>query len=359
MRYCNLKSAKGDKRGLCGLPRMSRIQRRYGSFWPLVMGFISLTVIFFLGVYGYMAVEGWTYLESFYMVLITLATVGFEEVRPLSDNGMVLTCVLIVLGVGNFAYLIGAFSQILVEGRLQTVWGRHRVQKTIDKLNNHIIVCGYGRIGSIAVREIRREGLPVVVVEMNEELVAKMEEDDVLYIFGDATSDEILERAGIGRAKSLITALSHEAANVYVSLTARQISPGLNIVARANEEGHIPRLERAGADRVMLPHTIGGIRMAQSVLRPAVTSFLELTVAGDGMELSMEELTLSERSELCGLNLIESKIRQRFNVIIISIKRADGQVVFNPEASTVLNAGDTLIVVGGKESLSGLWEITS
>lgn len=359
MSVCKLDSAKGDKVGLCGLPKMSRLQKRYGSFWPLVMGFVTLTVIFFLGVYGYMVVEGFSYLESFYMVLITLSTVGFEEVRPLSEKGMVLTSVLIVLGVGNFAYLIGAFSQILVEGRLQTVWGRHRVQKAIDKLSNHTIVCGYGRIGSIAVREIRREGLPVVVVEMNEDLLSKMEEDDVLYVFGDATSDEILERAGIHRAKSLITALSHEAANVYVSLTARQISPDLHIVARANEEAHIPRLERAGADRVMLPHTIGGIRMAQSVLRPAVTSFLELTVAGDGMELSMEELTLSERSDLCGLNLIESKIRQRFNVIIISIKRADGGIVFNPEAKTILNPGDTLIVVGGKDNLGDLWEVTS
>lgn len=356
---CKLGSVRDDRFGLCGLPKMSTLQRKYGSFWPLVMGFVSLTVIFFAGVYGYMAVEGWTYLESFYMVLITLATVGFEEVRPLSDNGMILTCVLIVMGVGNFAFLVGAFSQILVEGRLQTVWGRHRVQKAIDKLSNHIIVCGYGRIGSIAVREIRREGLPVVVIETSEDLIPKMDDDGVLYIFGDATDDEVLERAGIGRAKSLITALSHEAANVYVSLTARQLAPHLNIVARANEEAHIPRLKRAGADRVMLPHTIGGIRMAQSVLRPAVTSFLELTVAGDGMDLSMEELTLSERSEFCGQNLIETKIRQRFNIMIISIKRADGEVVFNPEARTVLGVGDTLIVVGSRENLNKLWEITS
>ncbi|WP_461210970.1 potassium channel family protein [Desulfocurvus sp. DL9XJH121] len=357
MHICKLGSGKNDKIGLCGLPKMNQLQRRYGSFWPLIMGFVSLMAIFFAGVYGYMVVEGWTYLESFYMVLITLATVGFEEVRPLSDNGMILTSVLIIMGVGNFAFLVGAFSQILVEGRLQTVWGRHRLQKSIDKLTNHTIVCGYGRIGSIAVREIRREGLPVVVIETNEELLPRMEEDGVLYVFGDATDDEILERAGIDRAKSLITALSHEAANVYVSLTARQIRSDLTIVARANEEAHIPRLKRAGADRVMLPHTIGGIRMAQSVLRPTVTSFLELTVTGEGMELSMEELTVSERSELCGLNLIDSKIRQRFNVIIITIKREDGEVIFNPDARTELKAGDTLIVVGGKDNLAKLWEI--
>jgi len=356
---CKLSKNRHDRHGLCGNVRLSRLQRRYGSFWPLIMGMISLLVIFFGGVYAYMEVEGWSYLESFYMVLIALSTVGFEEVRPLSDNGMILTSVLIILGVGNFAFLIGSFTQILVEGRIQTVWGRHRVQKAIDKLNNHTIVCGYGRIGSIAVREIEREGLPVVAIEMADELVSKMEEDEVLFLSGDATDDDILTRAGIMRAKNLITALSSEAANVYVSLTARQMNPNLNIVARANEEAHIHRLERAGANRVMLPHTIGGIRMAQSVVRPTVTSFLELAVAGDGMELSMEELVISERSELCGKNLIESKIRQRFNVIIITLKRADGTMLFNPAAQTVLSAGDTIIAVGDRENLSSLWEVTA
>lgn len=356
---CKMNKDKPGKSVLCGRIKLSRLQQRYGSFWPLIMGLCTLMLIFFGGVYAYMEVEGWNYLDSFYMVLIALSTVGFEEVHPLSDNGMVLTSVLIILGVGNFAFLIGSFTQILVEGRLQTVWGRHRVQKAIDKLNNHTIVCGYGRIGAIALREIEREGLPVVAIEMGEELVPKMEADEVLFIAGDATSDEILLRAGIDRAKNLITALSSEAANVYVSLTARQLNPALYIVARANNESHIPRLERAGADRVMLPHTIGGIRMAQSVVRPAVTSFLEMTVAGEGMELSMEELIISDRSEFCGKNLIESKIRQRFNVIIISLKRADGQTLFNPDAKTVLAAGDTLIAVGDRENLGNLWEVTA
>lgn len=339
--------------------RILRLQRRYGALWPLVTGLFSLLVLFFGGVYGYMVVEGWSYLESFYMVLITLATVGFEEVRPLSDQGMVLTSVLILLGVGNFAFLIGSFTQILVEGRIQTVWGRHRLQRSIDKLHRHTIVCGYGRIGSIAVREIVREGLPVVCVEKDDALARKMEDDDVLFVHGDATDDEMLRRAGIERAKSLIAALSSEAANVYVTLTARQMNPDLHIVARANEESHIHRLERAGADRVMLPHTLGGVRMAQSVIRPTVTSFLELTGSDNGLDLAMEELAISDRSELAGLNLIDSKIRHRFNVIVIAIKRPDGQMLFNPPAQTVMQAGDMLLVVGGDEGLQGLWDITS
>ncbi len=359
MNICKLPSARRDRSGLCGSMTISRLQRRYGGFWPLIMGFVSLLVIFFAGVYGYMSVEGWSYLESFYMVLITLATVGFEEVRPLSENGMILTSVLILLGVGNFAFLIGSFTQILVEGRIQTVWGRHRLQKAINKLSNHTIVCGYGRIGSIASREIVREGLPVVCVEMDDVLAQKMEDDGMLYVHGDATDDDVMLRAGIDRAKNLITALSSEAANVYVALTARQLNPKLHIVARANEETHIHRLERAGADRVMLPHTLGGIRMAQSVIRPTVTSFLELTSTSQGLDLSMEELGISERSELAGKNLIESKIRQRFNLIVIGIKRKSGEMLFNPSADTVLTAGDTIVVVGKDEGLQGLWEITS
>ncbi|WP_167940962.1 potassium channel family protein [Desulfobaculum xiamenense] len=337
--------------------RVSNLRRRYGSFFPLLMGTVTLFLIFFGGVYAYMEIEGWNYLDSFFMVLIALSTVGFEEVHPLSEKGMILTSILILLGVGNFAFLVGSFTQILVEGRLQTVWGRLRVQKAIDGLSNHIIVCGYGRIGSIAVREILREGIPVVSIEKAPDLLAKMEEDDVLYISGDATDDEVLDRAGISRAKALITALSQEADNVYVALTARQINPDLYIVARADHETHISRLERAGADRVMLPHTLGGVRMAQSVLRPTVTSFLELTLSKHELDLNMEELEITERSEFKGKNLIESKLRQRFNIIVISIKKADGKMIFNPSAQTVLEEGDTIVIVGNKENLRELWEI--
>ncbi|GAB6178251.1 potassium channel protein [Desulfobaculum senezii] len=359
MRKRKFQSLKRRKliQALGGQVRLSKLRRRYGSLFPLIMGLVTLLIVFFGGIYAYMEIEGWSYLDSFYMVLIALSTVGFEEVHPLSESGMILTSVLILLGVGNFAFLVGSFTQILVEGRLQTVWGRLRVQKTIDKLSNHIIVCGYGRIGSIAVNEIQREGIPVVAVEKDPELMAKMEEDEILFIAGDATDDEVLTKAGIDRAKALITAVSQEAANVYVSLTARQMSPDLYIVARADHEKHIPRLERAGADRVMLPHMLGGLRMAQSVLQPTVTSFLELTLSRSEMQLNMEELEISGRSDFKGKTLVESKLRQRFNLIVISIKKACGDLIFNPEADTVLEEGDILVIVGGKENLRDLWEI--
>jgi len=335
--------------------RIQRMRNRFGSFWRLIAGLASLMVLFFAAVLIYMTTEGWSFMDSLYMVVITLSTVGFQEVYPLSDHGRLFTMLLILLGVGNFAFLVGSFTQILVEGRLQAMWGRHKVQKTIDKLNNHVIICGFGRIGSIVAREINvNETMQAVVLEKDPEVALDIEDKGHLYIIGDATSDEILERAGIKRARALMAALSNEAANVYVALTARQLNPKLYIVARADSEQHIPRLRMAGADRVMMPHTLGGMRMAQSVLRPTVTSFLEMAIMGEDFDLQLEEVEISPSSELVGKDLIESQIRPRFNIIVIAIKKPDGQMTFNPVPQEVLKAGDTLIVVGKGESCKQL-----
>ncbi len=325
-------------------------------FWGLISGFIYMTLVFIGGIIGYMWLEGWNLLNSFYMVVITLSTVGFMEVLPLSDDGRLFTSILILGGVGGFAYLIGAFSQLLVEGRLQAILGRRRMQKTIGKLKNHIIVCGYGRIGAIVTKEVMDEGLDVVVIESNPELVLQMEAAGIACIEGDATSDETLKLAGLANAKTLIAALSDEAANVYVTLIARQSNINVNIIARGNDTASISRLEFAGADRVVLPHTIGGIRMAQSVLRPTVTNFLDIAMRGK-IDLQMEELFVTDSSELVGLDLIESKIRPRFNLIIIAIRKGNGEMVFNPGPKEVIEAGDTLLTVGKISDLSAISKI--
>lgn len=325
-------------------------------FWGLAAGFIYMTLVFIGGIIGYMWIEGWNFFNSFYMVVITLSTVGFMEVLPLSENGRIMTSMLILGGVGGFAYLIGAFSQLLVEGRVQALLGRRRMQKTIGKLKDHIIVCGYGRIGAIVVEEVRNEGIDVVVIENSPELVAQMEAQDIYCIEGDATNDDTLKMAGLGQAKSLIAALSDEAANVYVTLIARQFSSKVNIIARGNNKTSISRLEFAGADRVVLPHTIGGIRMAQSVLRPTVTNFLDIAMRGK-IDLQMEELFVTESSEFVGQDLIESKIRPRFNLIIIAIRKNTGEMVFNPGPKEVIDAADTLLTVGKISDLSAIQKI--
>jgi voltage-gated potassium channel len=231
------------------------------------------------------------------------------------------------------------------------------VQKTIDKLKDHAIICGYGRIGSIVAKEVARGGMPPVVIDKDDDHVHALEEEGLLHILGDATSDEMLKRAGIERAKSLITALSNDAANVYVALAARQLNPDLYIVARSDSAEHIGRLKLAGANRVLMPHTLGGVRMAQSVLRPTVTSFLEMAIMGEGIDLHMEEVQVSEGSELAGKDLVDSQIRPKYNLIVIAIKKPDGGMIFNPLPKEVLEAGDTLILVGKNESLQQLREV--
>ncbi|MGE4504300.1 MAG: TrkA family potassium uptake protein [Desulfovibrionaceae bacterium] len=329
--------------------RIRIFKRRWGMLWDIVVGMVLLFVCFIMGVAGYMLIEKWDLLSSVYMTIITLATVGYGETHALSDAGRIFTIFLIFMGVGGFFYIMVAFSQFVVEGRLQILWGKRRMQKAIDKLNGHFIICGYGRIGSIVVEEIQSEGYDVVVLEQDQDLIEKMENEGILCAEGDATSDELLVNVGLLRARALITALSSEAANVYVTLTARQLNPGLTIVARAGHRSHINRLELAGANRVVLPHLIGGVRMAQNVLRPTVTNFLELAQRGTSMDLQMEELVVPSDSELAGKDIIQSNIRPEYNLIIIAIKRPDGHMIFNPGPKEVINAQDTLLLVGRRE----------
>ncbi|WP_428558442.1 MAG: potassium channel family protein [Solidesulfovibrio sp. DCME] len=337
--------------------RAVRLHHRLGSWGPLIGGLVALVTVFCLGVFGYMQVEGWSFFDSLYQVVITLSTVGFQEVYPLTRDGRILTMLLIVSGVGTFAYLVGSFTQVLVEGRLQQYLGKRRMQKIIDSLSDHVIICGYGRIGAVVAREILAENVAAVVIENNPEIIRILDEQGIPYVLGDATADETLLAAGLTRAKTLVAALTQEAANVYVTLTARQLNPSIRIVARADAQGHSQRLERAGADQVLVPHLYGGVRMAQSVLRPTVTSFLELAGRSGTIDLQMEELQVGEDSEIVNQNLIDARIRPRFNLIVIAIKKANDEMIFNPQPQAVLEAGDTMILVGSKDNLDGLREI--
>ncbi len=336
--------------------RMILLEHRLGTFWPFAIGLFVLFAVFILGVVGYMVIEDWPFFESLYMVVITLSTVGFQEVNPLTEAGRLFTIGLILCGVGSFAYLVGSFTQILIEGRIQKILGRRRLQKSIEKLTGHTIICGYGRIGSIVAQELAYDGSPVVVVEKDEILARDLSEKFILHVNDDATKDETLLSAGIMRAKALVTALTQEAANVYVTLTARQLNPNLFIVARADAQQHIQRLKRAGANQVLIPHLYGGVRMAQSVLRPTVTNFLDLAQSGSNIDLSMEELLVKPTSNIAGKDLIASEIRPRFNLIIIAIKKHTGEMIFNPVPKTVLEPGDTMVIVGPKENLKRLQE---
>lgn len=337
------------------LTRIRAIRDKWGPLFQFVMGLVFMACIFVGGVCVYMFVEGWGFVDSFYMVVITLSTVGFGEIQPLSDRARLLTSAIIILGVGNFAYIVGSFSRMLVDGHLHNLLWRRKVQRRIDKLENHYIVCGYGRIGGVVVQEILKVSSDVVVIEHDPKLVEQLKHDGIMHLSGDATDDLLLVSAGIKRARSIVTALTDEAANVYVTLTARQLNPKISIIARANNASHITRLEFAGANRVVLPHLIGGVRMAHTVLKPTVTDFLDLAVRGD-IDLQMEQLGISEKSVFVGKNIMDSNIRKDYDLIIVAIKRESGELVFNPGPREVLCSGDTLITLGRQADLQRISE---
>ena len=337
-------------RGFSGL--YQTVKFRFGSFFPLVLGAGFLLGVFIYGLFIFMAVEGWNLLDSFYQVVMTLSTVGYMELHPLSDRARLMVSFLILMGVGSFAYLVGAFTQVVVEGRLHDLWGKRKVQKIIDSLDNHYIICGYGRIGAVIAAEFRREELPVVVLEKDPDLLFELERDGHLFLAGDATTDELLLAAGVERAKGLFACVSQDAENVYITLSSRQFNPRLTIIARADRPESVAKLERAGANRVLTPHQIGGKRIAQVMLRPTVTDFMEL--ATQGHNLQMEEIIIRPGSELVGTTLITSGIRPRFNLMIIGIEKASGKMIFNPHPETSIEAGDTLVAVGPPENFPGL-----
>jgi voltage-gated potassium channel len=342
------------------LPRldMARIRAakdKWGTLFNLVLGFCLMVVVFLAGLFIFMRVEGWNFIDSFYMMVITLSTVGFGEIHPLSEKGRLLTALVIICGVGNFAFIVSSFTRMLVDGHLHNLLWRRKVQKRINKLENHYIICGYGRIGHVVVQEILKVSQDVVVVEADPVLVERLKREGIMHIAGDATNDKLLIDAGLKRAKSIVTALTDEAANVYVTLTARQLNPGISIIARANDASHITRLEFAGADKVVLPHLIGGMRMAHTVLRPTVMDFLDLAVRGH-IDLQLEQLAISGTSVFVGKNLMDSDIRKDFDLIIVAIKRAEGNLVFNPGPREELLAGDTLITLGRQSDLQKICE---
>jgi len=305
----------------------------------------SLLVVFAAGTFGYSLIEGWTLFDALYMTVITLATVGFREVAPLSDAGRAFTILLIVFGAGIIAYAIGSMIQILVEGQVLKALGRKKLEKQINKLSGHYIICGYGRIGAMIAREFAARPKPFVVVENDAEVCERLTGEGHLFVRGNATDDETLLEAGIERARGLITAVTSDTENVYITLTARGLKPELFILARASDDSSEVKLRRAGANKVVSPYTIGATRMAQAILRPSVVDFIEIATGSQNVELQLEEISISERSELIGKTLMNSDIRKQIGVIIVGIKRGN-QMLFNPAPDTELLNNDTLITLG-------------
>jgi voltage-gated potassium channel len=267
---------------------------------------------------------------------------------------MLFTVMLVIFGVGTMLYTVGLVAQIMVEGRLTMLLGRGKMEKTIDKLKNHYIVCGCGRIGYLICRELAAEKVDFVVVDNNPEVIQKIGEDGFVYFRGDAIHDKCLIGAGIKRARGIVCVLPTDAQNLYVILTAKELNPDIWILSRSEEEESEHRLLRAGANRVMSPYTLGGTRMAMAILRPAMLDFIEITTRRQSLELRMDELEICEGSPLIGKSLEESEIRQRYGLIIVAVKKDSGKMIFNPVASYVIQSGDKLIALGEEDNVSKL-----
>ncbi|MGB8658099.1 MAG: potassium channel protein [Candidatus Zixiibacteriota bacterium] len=323
----------------------------------IIVLMLLLAVIAF-GTLGYTLVERWTLLDSLYMTTITLSTVGFAEVHPLSPSGKVFTMILVVTGVGGAAYTVSILGRMILEGEIKRLLGRRKMEKGLKELKDHYIVSGFGRVGRSIARELFSREVPFVVIDKNPQRIEQAEQDGFLFIQGDSTADQTLIDAGILRAKGLITAVLNEADNVFIVLSARQLNPQIFITARAESDEAETKLLRAGANKVVSPHKIGALRMALTTLRPNLVDFMRVVTFDKDTGLTIEEIQIKPGSPLIMSTLRDCAIRKEFGVMVAGIKKVGKDVFLNPSPDTKIEEGDILIVIGNKESLDKLEELT-
>jgi len=321
------------------------------DYFKLKLSVSLLFVTILFGTSGYVVFEDMPPYEAFYMTLITISTVGFSEVKPLSDIGRGITIIIIIAGISLLTYTLGQVATIFVEGELRRILGRRKLEKQISALEDHYIVCGFGRIGAIIVNELKASKIPVVVIEQDPERIEELETEHILYLNMDATTDEALLAAGLQAARGLVTAVSSDADNVFISLSAKGLRPDIFILARASDVKNENKLIRAGASRVVCPYQMGGRRMAEILHKPTVVDFLDRTMINNDLGLQLEEAVIGEGSVLSGQTVMGSKLRQDFGVIIIAIKRTSGEMIFNPGPSEEFIPGDVIVVIGKKSEL--------
>jgi voltage-gated potassium channel len=334
----------------------SSASKLVGGPWLAV---VFLVAIVAAGTLGYVVIEGWSVWDGFYMTITTVATVGFREVHPLSRAGEVFTVLLICGGVGTAFYTATLVATVVVEGGVHRHLERRAFTRMLEDLQNHFILCGYGRIGAIIAEDLARQGVPFVIIEREVERLAPALERGWLGLAADASREDVLRKAGIDRARGLIAAVGTDAENVYTVLTARVMRQDLFIIARVESDDAEPKLRRAGANRIVSPYQIGASHISQTALRPTVVDFVALATSAGHLDLSMEQVLVRPSSAYAGKNLIDAGFRQKFGVIIVAIKRADGPMEFNPAPESIIRTGDEMIVLGRPEHVKALEEEVS
>ena len=320
--------------------------------------YMGLAILFTLlvGTVGFIVVEHYPPFDAFYMTLITIATVGYSEIHPLSTAGLVFNSVLIFFGVSLMFLAIGLISQAVIKLELGEYFGKRRTKRMIDKLKNHYVVCGYGRVGKGAAWELQQAGAPFIVVDRDPEKVESAMLTGMLAVAADSTLDQTLLDIGISRARGLIAALATDADNLFLILSAKTLNQKLKVAASAGEEEAEAKLRRAGADTVLAPYTNAGHRLAQSLIRPHVSQFLDFTTKSMGLDVIIEQIRVAEGGEFASMSLKQMQIRRDTGVIVLAIRRASGEMVFNPPADAVIQGGDHIIVMGEQKDLRKLEE---
>lgn len=322
------------------------------------MFFISVII----GIAGYTFLEGYNFVEAFYMTMITITTAGYLEVHPLSDAGRIFTSFFLVTNIGIFFYGATAIVGLVIEGEFRNFYKNYNVKKKIFELNNHVIVCGYGRNGKQVSLELKDDKHPFLIIEKRENIIEELKQNpDILFIEGDATEEDVLIEAGIKKAKAIITTLPEDPDNVYVVLTARELSPNITIISRASNEASVNKLKRAGANNVIMPEKIGGAHMAALVMKPDIMEFIaELTGQGSDISLTFEELSLKDiSSEFIGRTIRDLDIRNKTGANIIGLRLPDGEFIINPLPETKINENTKLIALGNSNQIFEMRKLIS
>ncbi len=325
--------------------------------------YLPLAILFCIlitGIAGFMIIEGYSLLNAFYMTVITIATVGFGEVHPLSDAGKIFTSFLIITSFGTFAYAISSLSRYVIDGEMQQYFKVYKMTSSIQKLENHVIVCGFGRNGKQAVLQLKANGQKFVVIEQKETVSSSLKEQGMLFIEGDATQEDILIKAGVDKARALITALPVDADNLFIVLTARSMNPRLTIISRASDDNSDKKLKVAGANNVIMPDKIGGAHMASLVVKPDVIEFVDYITGQGGLSINLEELTFENLPEhLQNKTIRDLEVRNKSGANIIGFKTVSGEYVINPSADTKMIPNVKLFVLGTVEQINKLKELLS
>jgi len=321
----------------------------------IVIG-IALASVLSVGTIGFIWIEHYPVFEAFYMTLTTVTTVGYGEIRGLSHSGRVFNSFLILFGVTTIFLAVGAMTQTIIELELNQFFGKRRVKNMIDKLEGHIILCGFGRVGRGAAEELRKAGAPFVVIDKNDERVERAIKAGMLAVLADAGRDETLRDVGIERAKGLIATLSSDADNLFVVLSAKTLNPNLQLSVRIAEEGSEQKMRRAGANFVFAPYDSTGHRMAQAMLKPHVLQFLDFTTQ-EGVDVEIEQVRVTDQCHFAGRTLGDVDVQYKSGVVILAIRKASGEMLFNPSPEVKMSAGDHLIAMGDASNLQKLGQL--